>query len=346
MTKVLVTGGAGFFGLHLAMALAEKGYDPIIYDLDEPVQLNLPANVQYIKGDIRDQQALSAVLKDVAFVFHNAALVPISRATRKTFWSVNVEGTKTVLDACLEQQVKKIVFVSSSAPYGIPKQLPITEKTPFNPVCNYGKSKIEAENICKQYREKGLDIVILRPRTLIGKGRLGIFQILYSWIADNKKVYLIGKGDNLFQDLGVDDFASACILAMEKDCKNEDFNLGTDRYATVKEELEDLISYAKSSSKLVGIPAEFARFCLGILDILNLSPFTTWHYKTADKPFYFDSSKAMNVLGWKPQMSSSDMFRQSYEWYLANRRQIDAHEGTSHRYSAKQKILKLLKRMS
>ncbi|MBU0650942.1 NAD-dependent epimerase/dehydratase family protein, partial [bacterium] len=191
MAKVLVTGGAGFFGLHLVQALAKKGYVPIIYDLDKPEQDQLP-NIQYIKGDIRNEAALLDALKDVDFVFHNAALVPISRATRKTYWSVNVEGTRKVLNACLQRKIKKVIFVSSSAPYGIPKELPITEKTPFNPVCNYGKSKIAAENICQQYRQKGLDIVILRPRTLIGKGRLGIFQILYSWIADNKKVYLIG----------------------------------------------------------------------------------------------------------------------------------------------------------
>ena len=129
----------------------------------------------------------------VVFCFQNAAVLPISRSQKKIFWQVNVSGTQNVLQSSLSNKVKKVIFISSSAPYGIPKEIPLREGSEFNPVCDYGRSKIAAERVCNEYRAKGLNIIILRPRTILGRGRLGLFQILYSWIADRKNIYIIGR---------------------------------------------------------------------------------------------------------------------------------------------------------
>jgi len=346
MQKVLVTGGSGFFGIHLVKELLNKGYRIKVLDTEDPKCLKVEEKIEFIKGDIRDKKIVKEACKSIDFVFHNAAVLPVSRFNKKIFWEVNVNGTRNVLKASLYNKVKKVIFISSSAPYGIPKDCSITENTEFNPICNYGRSKIEAERICNEYRNKGLNIIILRPRTIVGKGRLGLFQILYSWIADNKIIYLIGRGDNLFQLLSEKDLVNACILSIEKYCKNEDFNLGTDRFESVKEDLQELIDYARSSSRIVSLPSNLAKTILRILDIVNLSPFTPWHYMTPDKPFYFDISKAKKILGWQPEMSNLDMFKESYDWYLSHRKEVDSKFGITHRESVRQRILKVLKGLS
>ncbi|MFH1339230.1 MAG: NAD-dependent epimerase/dehydratase family protein [Candidatus Omnitrophota bacterium] len=346
MRNVLVTGGSGFLGLYLVKVLLDNDYRVRIIDREGLNSAGIEEKIEFIKGDIRCKEIVREVCKGIDYVFHNAAALPISRSKKKILREVNAGGTQNVLDACLCERVKKVVFISSSATYGIPKDCPITENTEFNPVCNYGRSKIEAERICNEFRKKRLDITILRPRTVVGEGRLGIFQILYSWIAQGKNIYIIGRGDNPYQLLSKKDLASACILSIEKYCKNEDFNLGAEKFGTVREALQDLIEYAKSASKIVSLPSGFAKIVLGTLDALSLSPFTAWHYMTPDRPFYFDISKAKKILGWQPEMSNCDMFKESYNWYLSHREEVDFEFGITHSKSARQRILRVLKGLS
>jgi len=346
MPQVLVTGGSGFFGIPLVKGLFGNGYSVRVIDMEELREPEISSNVDFIKGDIRDKEIVHNACKGVDYLIHNAAIMPISRAKKKVFWEINVGGTRNVLEEALVNHVRKTIFISSSALYGIPKEIPITENTEFNPVCDYGRSKMEAEKVCNEYRDKGLNIIILRPRTIVGRGRLGIFQILYSWIADNKNIYIIGKGDNRFSFLSERDLVSACVLSIKNDCENEDFNLGADGFKTVKEDLQDLITYAGSSSKIIAIPAGLARSVLGVLDLFNLVPFTPLHYKTPDKPFYFDTSKAETILGWHSGMTNSDMLKDSYDFYLAGRKDIDADFGITHKKSVRQKFLRILKKIS
>ncbi|MBN1871457.1 MAG: NAD(P)-dependent oxidoreductase, partial [Candidatus Omnitrophica bacterium] len=301
MEKVLITGGSGFFGAHLAERLLRDDYSVRVLDRNEIDQDSLRKSVNFIKGDVRDRDTVTRACKDIDYVFHNAAILPVSRSSKREYWDVNVNGTQNVLRASLLNHIKKVIFISSSAPYGIPRIIPIKETTEFNPICDYGRSKAEAERACKDYRGRGLNVIILRPRTIIGTGRLGIFQILYSWIADNKNIYTIGSGENLMQFLSDKDFVEACILSIGRACVNEDLNLGAEKFGTVKEALQELIKYAKSSSQIKALPGKAAESVLFILDKLNLSPFTPWHYKTSDKPFYFDISKAKKILDWNPK---------------------------------------------
>jgi nucleoside-diphosphate-sugar epimerase len=343
MKRVLVTGGSGFFGGALVRGLAGCGYSIRVLDLEQTNATRSETQAEFIRGDVRDGSAVARACAGADYVFHNAAILPISRSSKKIFWEVNVSGTENVLKSAQQCGVRKVIFISSSAPYGIPKETPIKEDTPFNPVCDYGRSKVAAENICREYRAKGLDVVILRPRTIVGKGRLGLFQILFSWISENKNIYILGKGDNLFSFLSDKDLVSACLLTLEKECRNADFNLGADRFGTVREDLEALIRYAEKKSKIISIPPRPAAFILGLFDSLNLAPFTPWHYKTPHKPFYFDISKAKRVLGWQPQMSNFDLLRESYDWYLSEKKKVDGDYGVTHSKSVRQKVLRFFR---
>jgi len=111
----------------------------------------------------------------------------------------------------------------------------------------------------------------------------------------------------------------------------------------VREQLQGLIQQVHSRSKIISIPAPLAKSILTVLDALNLVPFTAWHYRTPDKPFYFDISKAQRLLGWQPRMNNTDMLKRSYDWYVDHRKQVDRNFGSTHSKSVRQRILTVLR---
>ena len=340
----LITGGSGFFGTNLAKKLLEKCEEVIIYDLVEPSE-EIANKVEFIRGDILDRKKMKESLKNVDFVYHTAALVPLSKAGKK-FMIVNAEGTRSVVEAALDKGVKKFVHISSSAVYAIDK-MPITEESPVRPFTQYGKAKYAAELVVMEYMNKGLDAVIIRPRTIVDENRAGIFQILFDWVYEGRTIYVVGDGNNLFQLISASDLSEACYLAAKtKKSSGKIINIGNEEYGTINDLILYLISYAKSRSRIKHINAFFAVNLLRILDILDLSPLADWHYLTLDKPFYFDISLAKKLLNWKPKDSNNEMIRRSYDWYVANKHEVDAKKGTTHRTSPKQKILGLLKLIS
>lgn len=344
--KHFVTGGAGFFGLHLIEALLKRGQEVVVFDRT-PLDASVTARgVKFIQGDIRDLPALTEAMRGCEVIHHNAAVLPIARSGQE-YWDINVGGTENVLKAALATGARKVLNVSTSAVYGIPKVVPITEETPLTPLGDYGQAKFDAEEVCRAFRKANdLDVSIVRPRTLVGTGRLGIFGILFDWIRRGKRVYIIGDGENLFQLLSADDLAEACILMGEKPCKNEDFNIGSSVYGTVKGDMEQLIRHAKTPARVQPVNAWFVRTTLSFFDMLRLSPLVDWHYKTPHKPFFFDCAKANRILGWQSKDSNEKMLRETYDWYVANHNTLDKTTGTTHRKTVKQGVLKLLRAFS
>src|SRR5262249_47600654 len=144
----------------------------------------------------------------------------------------------------------------------------------------------------------------------------GIFQILFEWIRENRNVYVIGEGNGLFQFVQAHDLMDAYLLALDHGQPGV-YNVGTDRFGTLREALENLTCYASSTSKVKSLPEALTIGSLGVLDKLGLSPLAPWHYLTYHKPFYFDVSKLL-ALGWKPRYSNDEMLRESYDWFRAN----------------------------
>ncbi len=340
----MITGGSGFCGVHLAARLIRDGYRVRILDTATLNMPRLEKSVEFVQADVRDASAAAKACEGIDVIFHMAAILPVSRSGRRTFYDVNVNGTVNILESSLKKKARRAVFISSSAVYGVPKEAPINESTRFCAVEDYGRSKIEAEKACRAYRKKGLDTVILRPRTILGKGRLGIFHILFNWIAEGDNIYLIGRGDNPIQFLSVGDFTEACALAIGAPCRDEDINIGADSFGTIREDLEGLIDYAGTGSGVVSLPAWPAKAALAVLDKVDLSPLTAWHYLTYDKSFYFDTGKARRALGFGPSYSNLDMLRESYDWYLARKEGVDAKIGVTHRHSAAQRMLRAFRR--
>ena len=123
----------------------------------------------------------------------------------------------------------------------------------------------------------------------------------------------------------------------------EYFNIGAENFTTLREDLEALINHAGTASRIIFVPGLLARPALAILDFFNLSPLVDLHYKTIDKDFYFDISKAKKILDWQPKESNKDCLIKAYDWYLKNADMIDKNFGTTHRKAVKKGILSILR---
>ncbi len=343
MAMHLVTGGSGFLGSHFVRRLHARGEDVRVLDvIDSP---DRPRGTEFVTCDIRDRRGVQDAMKGVQFVHHNVALVPLAKAGSE-FWNVNVGGTRIAAHAAFDAGVRLFIHMSSSAVFGVPGACPITSKTPAAPVEIYGRAKLAAEQQVLRAARKGLPSLILRPRTILGPGRLGIFQILFEWIRDDRNIYVIGNGDNRFQFVHVDDLVTAALLGAERETRGV-FNIGADRYSTLRDDLDATIRHAGSKTKIVGLPVQLTVSVLKVLDVLKICPLAPWHYLTYHKPFYFDLSEPMEQLGWKPGYGNVEMMIQAYDWYIRHgSRTSESGARSIHRDPVKQGVLRLLKWLS
>ena len=347
MATHLITGGNGFLGAFIARNLLARGETVVVVDvINDP---DRDTRTTFHQIDILDTDKLATAMRGVNYVHHNAALVPLKKAGKK-FWSVNVDGTRSTLDAARRAGVVHFAHMSSSAVFGnlTRADVPIGDDPDhLRPIEIYGESKAAGERIIKDEMKRpgGVSCSIIRPRTIIGTERLGIFQILFEWISEGRNVYIIGDGENLFQFAHVDDLVFASVESCLAKAKGI-FNIGTDQYGTLREALEKLCTHAGTGSKVVSIPTVLAITPLQILDKLGLSPLGPWHYLTYHKPYAFDLSTSKRELGWQPKNSNDSMLRESYDWYVTHKSDPRRQNQSAHRGGLKQGVLGLLKRMS
>ena len=293
MAKHLVTGGSGFLGNLIIKRLLKAGHEVISVDIWEDTEIS--RDIQFLNIDVRDSNRISKAMRGVQMVHHNAALVPLTKSG-KDFWSVNVEGSMVVARAALENDVETFIHMSSSAIYGAPSELPITRQTPTNPIEIYGRGKLAGELAVRKILENSnVTSIAIRPRTIIGNERLGIFKLLFDWIAEGRDIYTIGNGNNLFQFVHAHDLMDAYMIIASHG-KTGAFNVGTNDFGTLNEALSNLITHANSKSKIRHLPSGLTIKTLQTLDKLKLSPLAPWHYLTYDKPFHFDVSELILSL--------------------------------------------------
>ena len=165
-----------------------------------------------MRGDVRDMHVVRGAVEGIDVVMNNVAQVPLARDL-DLLRTVNVDGTVNLLTASAAAGVGKVVHTSSSAVFGVPKSNPVMPTTVPAPMEEYGHAKLAAEWACLAAARDGLDVSIVRPRTILGHGRLGIFGILFDWIADGYDPIVLGDGTNRYQFVHSDDLAEACIRA-------------------------------------------------------------------------------------------------------------------------------------
>lgn len=339
---ILITGGAGFLGINLARYLLERGDRVVSLDI-APFDYPEKDRVIVHMGDIRDRAAVDRAMEGVDAVVHTAAALPLY--SKRDIVTTDIHGIRNVLDSALAGGVKRFVHISSTAVYGIPDHHPLLETDELQGVGPYGKAKIKAERICEEFREKGMVIPVIRPKSFVGPERLGVFALLYDWAKDGKKFPVLGSGDNRYQLLDVEDLCDAIGLCLdgEPEKVNDTFNIGAKEFGTLRTDYQAVLDEAGFGKSIVSLPAKPAIYTLRVLDRFRLSPLYKWVYETVTEDSFVSIEKAETQLGYSPKFSNRDALIRNYRWYLENVESFAGQSGVSHRVPWKQGVLGLAK---
>jgi nucleoside-diphosphate-sugar epimerase len=343
MKRCLITGGAGFLGINLIRYLLEKDWLVTSLDKEKFPFSDVSGQITILTGDIRDKAFVDKAMQDIDMVVHTAAALPLD--TKSDIFSTEVDGTRNILEAAQRHNVERVVHISSTAVYGIPDHHPLLENDKLQGVGAYGEAKILAEDVCLEYRKKGICVPILRPKSFVGPERLGVFALLYEWAHEGKNFPLLGKGDNKYQLLDVEDLCQAIYLAATVDGEraNDTFNIGAKEYTTLVKDFQSVLDHAGFGKRIRTLPAAPVIIALKVLEKLRLSPLYQWIYETVDKESFVSTEKAEKILGFEPKFSNRDALRRNYEWYCQNLARFKGKSGTSHTVPWSQGALRLAK---
>ena len=238
MEKIIVTGGAGFIGSHIVDALVEEGYEVhIIDDMSAGKEENINPKAIFHKVDIRYKEALIPLFKNIKYVFHEAAMPRVQYSIENPIEThdINVNGLLNVLEACRLNNVKRLIFASSSSIYGEPEVLPTRESMEVNPMSPYATHKYIGEVYLKLYSQiYGLETVCPRYFNVYGP-RLdteGSYPLVIGYfmklLKQGKPLSVTGDGEQTRDFVHVTDVARANLLAMKSDKvgKGEVLNIG------------------------------------------------------------------------------------------------------------------------
>ena len=341
-----VTGGAGFLGINLLRYLLAKERTAVSLDLLPLDYDDVRDRVRHVQGDIRNPADARRAFEGADVVVHAAAALPLYKPA--DIISIDVEGTRTVLAAAKEAGVRRVIHVSSTAVYGVPDHPPLFESDPMIGVGPYGEAKVQAERVCQEFRERhGMCIPILRPKSFIGPERLGVFAMLYEWARDGRHFPVLGRGDNRYQYLDVEDLCQAIWLCatLPDGTVNDVFNVGAREFGTPRSDFQAVLDHAGHGKSIVSIPEKPAILALRLLELCRLSPLYKWIYETVGKESFVSIDKAVEQLGFEPRYSNREALIRNFEWYLAQGERWNATSGVTHRVPWRQGALGLLKRL-
>ncbi|MGE8106382.1 NAD-dependent epimerase/dehydratase family protein [Allorhizobium sp. NPDC080224] len=317
--KHIIFGGDGFVGRYLAPRLLADGHEVVVADI---VKSDLPhyRDARFVPTDVTDPDSIRKLgikADDMVYNLSAKMLSPIQvRAKRHDFFfPVNYYGTENIIKAMDAAGAKSLVHFTTDMVYGHTYTWPQTEDHPCKPLGEYGLSKLKTEELATDWRKRGMNISLFRPRLIIGPGRLGILAKLFKLIDNNLPVPMIGSGKNPYQFISVFDCASAAHAAYKAGVPNEVYNLGSLNPPPVKKLLGDLVKHAGSKSILVPTPAWAVKRTLDFLDLLNMPLMDPEQYLIADEMCILDVSKGERELGWVPQYRDEDMLIAAYSEY-------------------------------
>jgi nucleoside-diphosphate-sugar epimerase len=342
--RALVTGAAGYFGGILARDLVSRGIETVGLDrLDDPEP---DGRFTIAKADLRDARAVGAVLRDHGpfdAVFHCAALMGHENPDPADLWSSNVDGTRVLAEACIAAGIRKIVYTSTICVYGHAYPHPVSEDEPTCPVEEYGRSKLEGERVLAGLAGR-LEFDAIRCPTIVSAGRLGLLAILFEFVQEGRRVYLVGDGSNRYSFVEAHDLAAACLLAARAPGSHV-YHVGSDHVKPLREVYQAVIDEAGSRSKLARLPEKPAILALRLLHKLGVSPLGPYHARLISGTFVFDASRIKHDLGWAPTRTNDEMLREAYRFF-ASRDTARSETLSAHRQGAKMGILRFVKWLS
>jgi nucleoside-diphosphate-sugar epimerase len=306
--KVLLTGGAGFIGSHIAERLLAGGHSVVVLDnlyagkMQNLKRYSDDPNFRFVKGDIRDKKTVDAAMAGIDAVIHQAAItsVPLSIKNPKFVYSVNVAATMSLLESCVKNEVARFVFASSSSVYGAAKKMPVSENAPTRPLSPYGESKLHVEKYCQKFwNEHGLDTVCLRyfnvygPRQTAGQ-YAGVISRFFDRLKNKLPPIIYGDGKQTRDFVYVDDVVEATILAL--DCEKaagKIVNIGTGKATSLN---------------------QFSRTFMKLMRCSNIKPKYVAPRAGDIRHSLADITKAKEILGYRPKVSLEQGLKRFIEW--------------------------------
>ncbi len=296
---VLVTGGAGFIGSRLVHRLTPD-IDVVVFDsLTTGTRDRLPESVSLVEGDIRDQEALEAAVRDADVVFHQAALVSVGASVEDPSRShdINVEGTLNVLEAARRHDAR-VVLASSAAIYGHPERTPVRETHPKQPTSPYGLEKLACDHYARLYHDLyELETVALRYFNVYGPGQTGgqyagVMNVFLEQALSNDPITVDGDGEQTRDFVFVDDVVEANLLAAQTTAVGQGYNVATGSSISIRELAELIQEHTDADG-----------------DIVHRDP------RPGDiEHSEADISRARETLGYEPTVSISEGLERTIEW--------------------------------
>ncbi len=351
MKRVLVTGASGFFGGLLKRRLLDEGFACVNIDLVADVDRH--PNLRSIQGDLRDASEVNSVFAEAPIdaVVHCAAMLAHDNISDSTLWTSNVDGTRNVAEACRAFGVKPLIFTSTNCLWASDLGHPVREDEAPAPVELYGRSKLAAEEVLREY-SADLHVVTIRCPTIIDSGRLGLLAILFEFIRDGKRVWVVGDGSNRYQFIYAQDLATACIEALSYG-SSDLFHIGSDEVPTLRGVYEAVIRVAETGSRVASLPKGPAIAAMKLAHKLKVSPLGPYHYRMIAESFVFDTTRIRDRLHWRPTLTNEDMMVRAYRYYAEQSEEIHARTGGSedgavsaHSRPAAMGVIRLLKWIS
>jgi len=297
------------------MAL-QKGFEVLGFDR-KPSGLEHDSLTERI-GDITDADAVRAATMGVDAVFHLAAALAQFEPDASRMHRVNVKGTENLLSAALDHRVGKFIFMSSVEVYGIGLPVPCGEDVPLRPVSRYGRDKVEAEQLCRKYLDRGMDITVFRSPTINGPGQNEPFLLAQmEAISKGRPTVLPGGGRTRLQMIDVEDVCRAMFLALgSPDARGRVMNLGSDQVPTLREVMLALYDHAGKTPRLISLNATLARIAVKGLSVIGLSPVEAHHLEIALRDHVLDNGLAKAVLKWEPRKTDVESAMDAYDWHV------------------------------
>ncbi|GAA2942610.1 NAD-dependent epimerase/dehydratase family protein [Streptomyces enissocaesilis] len=323
---ITITGAAGMLGSRLAERLLADGHEV------RGVDLRPGPGVEFV-GDIRDRAVMDRALAGADALVHAAAALP--SYPDEQIRSIIIGGTENVFAAASAARTPRVVHVSSTAVYGLPTVVPTPEEYPREPVDTYSRAKAAAEVIAERHRDNGMCVPILRPKTFVGPGRMGLFSMLFEWAEEGRNFPVLGRGDVRIQMFGIDDLVDAVVtvLTASDDVANDTYNLAAAEFGTLREDFQSVLDVAGHGKRVVGLPARPALSVLSVLQRARLSPvYGRLLHKLMDDS-YVSIDKAKARLGFTPRLSNQDAILLTYAWWRTARHESPAGGGSTGRTS-------------
>ena len=309
MTKILVTGGAGFIGSHVVDLFVAQGYEVVIVDdLSTGRASNLNPAAKFYQMDIRSPQIREIFESEKPdYVSHHAAQMDVRRSVAQPLFDadINILGSINLLETAKDFQIKRFIYISTGgAVYGEPESLPCDESHPINPICQYGASKHTVEHyLYMYYMNYGLKYTVLRYPNVFGPrqdphGEAGVVAIFTGKMLAGEEVTINGDGDQTRDFVYVGDCAQANLLALTIDHESGIYNLGWGRPTSINEICSVLVNVTGYS-----LPVQYGPAKVG----------ETRH-------IYLDASKVKRDLGWAPTVTLEEGLEKTVGYFKISER--------------------------